>query len=221
MKTTLILRSFLLTLVAFIYFLGGYSAHAQTYATISNGLWSAASTWQGGSIPNATNIPASAVVNIKHIVTYTGGNIVNNGTVNINNNQGTSPKLNVPLGVIVTNNATGKINIINAEYRQYRFVGGLEVGVAQTGSFVNNGGYVQITNSFVEVAQDWTNQGTGVVAFHNSSLEIGRTYSLKNSGIDTIESSSISVGMHGAGDFSLDGSKVYFFKARFEVASTN
>ena len=120
----------------------------------------------------------------------------------------------LPSGVNITNNSTGKIYIINAEYRQYRFVGGLELGVAQTGSFVNTGGYVQIANSFVEVAQDWVNESNGTVVFRNSSLAIGRGYDLKSSSIDTIESTSISVGMHGTGDYTADGNSTYFFKGQ-------
>ena len=217
MKTSLLFRTVLV--LACIFLMRGYSANAQTYTTIANGLWSAASTWQGGNIPNASNIPASAVINIKHVVSYTGGNITNSGTVNINNNQSVSPKLLLPSGVTITNNASGTINIINAELRQYRFVAGLELGVPQTGSFVNSG-RLQITNSFVEIAQDWTNQNGGVVVFRNSSLAIGRAYNLKSS-VDTIESTSISVGIHGSGDYTADGNRVYFFKARFQVASSN
>ncbi len=220
MKTTLPLRTVFILVFVSAYLLRGNSVNAQTYTTIANGLWNLPSTWQGGITPPAGNIGASAVINIKHIVTYTGASFSNNGTINLTNQQGISPKLLVPSGVNITNNVTGKIYIINAEYRQYRFVGGLELGLAQTGSFVNTGGYVQVANSFVEVAQDWVNQSSGTVVFRNSSLAIGRGYDLKSS-IDTIESASISVGMHGTGDYTADGNRVFFFKARFQVASSN
>ena len=221
MKTSLPIRTVLFTLVfVSIYLLRANSVNAQTYTTIANGLWNLPTTWQGGNIPPAGTVAASAVINIKHIVTYTGGNLTNNGTINISNQQSISPKLLVPSGVIITNNATGKIYIINAEYRQYRYVGGLELGVAQTGSFVNTGGYVQVANSFVEVAQDWVNQSNGTVVFRNSSLAIGRAYDPKTS-IDTIESTSISVGLHGTGDYTADGNNTFYYKARFQVASGN
>jgi hypothetical protein len=221
MKTILPLRKIFNCLSVVIFFLAGISLKAQTYTSIANGAWSSASTWQGGVIPPTGTISLTATINIKHIVTYSGGNIFNNGTININNQSGLSPRLIVPSGVNVVNNLTGKIYIINAEYRQYRFVGGLETGTNQTGTFKNNGGYVKVSNSFVEVAQDWSNELAGMVVFTNSSLEIGGNYDLKSLAIDSIQNTSVSIGMQGSGDYTADGLNTYFQAARIEVASNS
>ena len=196
-------------------------AKAQTYTSIANGLWNLPTTWKNGSIPPAGNIPSSAVINIRHVVSYIGGSITNSGTINITNGGSVSARLMLPGGINITNNASGKLNVINGELRQYRFVGGLQIGVAQTGIFRNNGGNVQVTNSFVEVAQDWSNEGSGIVSFRNSVLLIGRDYSVKNTAKDTIEYTSVSLGLHGSGDYLSDGQSAYFENARFQVASSN
>src|SRR5450631_3639793 len=86
-------------LLVIVCLLSGMVLKAQTYTTIANGDWSSASTWQGGSIPDATNIPLTAVINIQHSITYSGGNIVNNGTLNIYNPAGLSPRLVVAGGI--------------------------------------------------------------------------------------------------------------------------
>ncbi len=194
---------------------------AQTYTTIANGAWSSASTWQGGNIPNANNITLTTVIKIKHVITYTGSDINNSGTINIDNNGGISPRLILPAGITITNNLTGKIYVTNAELRQYRFVGGGESGTAQTGDFKNIGGYVQITNSFVEIARDWSNETAGVVVFRNSSLAVGRKYDLKATAIDTLEYTSVSMGIQGSGDFTVSGLSAYYKSLRVQVASTS
>lgn len=215
MKTTLQLRTF--CLAAVLLSLGG-TVKSQSYTTISNGSWNSASTWSNGSIPPATNITSAMTINIKHVVTHPGGNINNSGTINIANPQGVSPKLIIPAGVNFINNSSGKVYITNGEYRQYRYLLGLETGVAQTGTFRNLGGYVKVTNSFVEVAQDWANEVNGVVVFKNSSLTVGRSYDQKNSSIDTIETTSIALGLHGTGNYLADAAITHFKTARFEVA---
>lgn len=211
--------SILITMLVFLSIT--VNVKAQTYTTIANGAWTSSSTWQGGSVPPTGTIPLTAVINIKHIVTYSGANISNNGTINISNQTGLAPRLLVPSGVSLTNNLTGKIYISNGEYRQYRFVGGLETGTNQTGSFKNTGGLVSVTNSFVEVAQNWTNEVAGVVIFNNSSLEIGGSYDLKTLAIDSLMNTSVSIGMQGSGDYTADGLNTYFQNFRAEVASNN
>jgi len=196
------------------------SVTGQTYTTVNDGAWNNASTWQGGNIPNATNIPVSVTINIKHIVTYTGGNIVNNGTLSINNPGGVTPRLIIASGINITNTLSGKFIVKNAELRQYRFSGGGESGTPQTGNFTNNGGYLEVQNSFMEIAQDFENQ-TGVVVFRNSSIVLGANYKLKSGGIDTLDRTSVSVGMHGTGDYDANGLSSFFKSARIQVASSN
>ena len=111
---------------------------AQTYTTKANGAWTSASTWVGGVVPNASNIPATAVINIQNTVTISSGNIVNNGTINIYNPAGITPQLVVASGVNLTNNSTGKIYINGGQYQQNRFVGGGQSGSNQSGNFTNN-----------------------------------------------------------------------------------
>jgi hypothetical protein len=196
---------------------------AQTYTTIANGNWNNAATWQGGTIPDATNIPSTAVINIAHCVTYSGASIINNGTININNPSGISACLSVAGGINFTNNSSGKVFITSATLRQFRFVGGGQSGTSQSGYFLNNGGYVKVKSSFIEIAQDWTNQGSGVVVFTNSSLIIGGNYATHNSAVDTLFSTSVSVGWQnsGSGNFNIGSNNIYFQSCRVEVASTS
>ena len=202
-----------------LYILVSVSVNAQTYNTIANGAWSSAATWQGGTIPNAMNIPATAVINIRHTVTFSGASILNNGTININNPAGISPRLIVVSGVSLTNNVGAKIYINNGEYRQYRFLGGGETGTAQTGSIINAGGYIAITNSYAEVAENFINQNMGVRVINNASVTVGGDFKLSSNSFDTLKFASVSVGTHGAGDFSTTGGTIYFQSVRIEVAS--
>ena len=127
------------------------------------------------------------VINIKHVVTYSGGNISNSGTIRVANIGGVSPRLVIAGAINITNNLTGKIYVTDGELRQYRFVGGGESGTSQNGDFRNTGGFVSINNSFVEIARNWTNELAGTVVFRNSSLEIGEKYNQALTAIDTLE----------------------------------
>jgi hypothetical protein len=219
MKTILLNRLFAFVLVSVAIFSAAV-VEAQTYTTIANGAWNSASTWKNSSKPPAGNIGAGVVINVKHVVTYSGGSFSNEGTINIENPGGVSPRLIVASGVDITNKSTGKINIINGELRQYRFLGVLElVGLAQTGRFKNDGGYVKVQNSFVEIAQDWSNESNGTVVFRNGILAIGRDFSLKGTATDTIENTSVSVGLHGSGSYVAEGAKTFFKNARIEVGN--
>ncbi len=219
MKTILFNRSFTLVLIS-VAILSAAVAEAQTYTTVANGAWNTASTWKNSLKPPTGNIGAGVVINIKHIVTYSGGSFSNEGTINVENAGGVSPRLIVASGVDITNKSTGKINIINGELRQYRFLGVLElVGLAQSGKFKNDGGYVKVQNSFVEIAQDWSNESNGTVVLRNGILAIGRDFNLKGTATDTIENTSVSVGLHGSGSYVAQGAKTFFKNARIEVGN--
>jgi Secretion system C-terminal sorting domain len=207
-------------LAAIISCLGCVCANGQTYTTIANGAWDSAATWQGGKIPVATNIPLTAVINIEHVVTYSGGNIVNNGTINIASPTGIAPQLSVASGVNFTNNLTGKIYITSGEYQQYRFAGGGQSGTNQSGSFTNSGGYVQVSSSYIEVAQSWTNNA-GTVVFKNSSLVIGQSFQTSGLAVDSLSYTAVSVGWQGSGNLSEGGLNVYFIAFRAELAGTS
>ncbi|MEO6188789.1 MAG: T9SS type A sorting domain-containing protein [Ginsengibacter sp.] len=207
--------------IAFMLVSMNSSVVAQTYTTKTNGAWSSASTWVGGSIPKASNIPGSAIINIKHSISYSGSDIVNNGIVNIYNESGVTPRIEIANGVNITNKATGKIFITGGIMQQYRFAGGGGSGTNQSGSFTNDGGYFQSNSSYVEIAQNWTNQATGIVVFNNSSVVIGKEYEVKGSAKDTLSYTSVSVGSQGSGNFKEQGLGVYFQSFRAEVASTD
>jgi Secretion system C-terminal sorting domain len=198
------------------------SVNAQTYNSIKNGAWNNAATWEGGVIPPVNgSIIAGMQINIKHRVSYSGSNINNEGIINISNPNGPSPRLLISSGINLTNKSGGTIIILDAEMRQYRFIGGKESGLPQSGNFKNDGGTLKVNNSFVEFAEDWSNEGGGTSYFRNSSLAIGKNYDLKNYSKDTILFSSISVGMLGSGDFTVDGgSALAIYNAlRVQVAS--
>ena len=193
---------------------------AQTYTSVKNGSWSNASTWQGGVVPPVDgNITSAMIINIRHRVSYSGASINNQGTITITNTGGPSPRLSVASGISVSNNVGGKFSIINAEYKQNRFIGGGETGVPQSGSFINAGGLAEVKNSYVEVAENFFNQNMGVRVINNSSITMGKDFKLSSNSYDTLKYSSVSVGMHGSGDFTTNGGTVYFQSARIQVAS--
>ncbi|RYF45236.1 MAG: hypothetical protein EON99_00170, partial [Chitinophagaceae bacterium] len=155
----------------FLFIFSAFTLTAQTYTTIANGAWTSASTWKNGSIPPPGNIRAGVTINIKHVVNYTGGGFSNEGRINIENTGSISPRLLISSGVDINNKSTGQIYVLNGELRQYRFLLGLELGVAQAGKFKNEG-LVKAENSFVEYAQDWSNESSGKVILRNAILAI-------------------------------------------------
>jgi hypothetical protein len=201
-----------------LFTLSAFISTAQTYTTTANGAWTSSATWKNGNVPPAGNIRAGVTINIKHIVTYSGGGFSNEGTINVENPGSISPRLIIASGVDITNKSGGRILVNNGEFRQYRFVAGLELGVAQSGKFKNEG-YFKAENSFVEYAQDWSNETSGIVILRNAILAIGRDLQLKGSSVDTIENSSVSVGLHGTGNYTAEGGKVFFRNARVEVSN--
>ncbi len=225
MKTQAPIRynlNYLLLVIVFLFL--NLLVKAQTYTSIKNGSWSNVATWQGGIVPPVNgNITAGMVINIKHRVSYSGININNEGIFNISNPNGPSPRLLILSGVNFTNNVGGKIIILDAEMRQYRFSGGKEFGTPQTGDFINNGGTLDIRNSYVEIAKNWSNRGGGKAFFRNSSLAIGGNYDLNNNSRDTLLYTSVSIGMHGTGDFTVDGANAIaiYNTIRVQVASTS
>lgn len=210
-----------LLLIIFVFTLS-VSVNAQTYTSIRNGAWNNAATWQGGVIPPVNgSIITGMVINIKHRVSYSGSSINNEGIINISNPNGPSPRLLISSGINILNKPGGQIFVLDAEMRQFRFIGGKEFGIPQTGSFKNDGGYLKVNNSFIEFAEDWSNEGGGKTYFRNSSLAIGKNYDLKNNSKDTILYTSISIGMHGTGDFRVDGGNAIaiYNTIRVQVAS--
>ena len=196
---------------------------AQTYTTKANGAWTKASTWLGGLVPPNGTISSGTIINIRHIVSYSGSSIHNSGIINISNPGGTTPSLTVDSKIDITNNIGGIININAGVLRQYRFAGGGETGTPQQGNFVNNGGYFSSIYGFVEMAQAWTNQGSGTEIFNNSSLQLGEGFAVKNNSTDSLLNTSVSIGVQGGGDFTIDGgsAKAYFQGLRVEIASTD
>jgi Secretion system C-terminal sorting domain len=197
-----------------------FASDAQTYTSVKNGSWNNASTWQDGIVPPVDgNITSTMIINIKHRVSYSAASINNQGIITVANLDGPSPRLSVVSGVSITNNVGGKIYIENAEYRQYRFIGGGQTGIAQTGSLINAGGFVEVKNSYVEVAENFINQNMGVRVVNNASISTGKGFKLTSNSFDTLKYSSFSVGMHGTGDFTINSGTIYFQSVRVQVAS--
>ena len=221
MKKFLRKQSIALLLTIAVQFMAAAKTDAQVYSTRANGNWNSISTWAGGLIPPSI-ILGITTVNINHSVTYNGIlDILNFGTIRLVNTTGTIPVLTIPSGIKLENQSTGKIYIKNAEYRQYRFVGGGNNGTAQTGSFTNKGGYVEINNSIVEVADKWMNENGGTRTFKKGLLLVGGEYELKdNNTIDTLDKVAVSTGWNN-GDVKINNGKIVFNQAKFQIAGSS
>lgn len=223
------------TAILVTFFAAGIAA-GQTYTTIANGNWSSAATWQGGSVPpTAANIPAGAIVRIRHTVNYDTGNALRNqGEIRIQPVPGTTAKLNVPGGIFIENWAGGTFVIVNGALVQCRFapcndgqpyVGNSPTAQQQTGSFRNLGGIVELRGSNIEIAQSWTNLG-GTSFMVDTCITAGESYAIKGSPsagnpTETIVRSFLSMGWHGAGQFELANGTVTFDRANFQLAGAN
>jgi uncharacterized repeat protein (TIGR01451 family) len=194
------------------------------FVTIANGFWTSASTWQGGNVPDTSDaLPNGTEIYIHHILDYNAGeNIKNFGLIRIEPLPDTIARLNVPTGINVDNQETGEIYIINGAYVQHRFVGGGNSGTPNGGTFKNEGGYVEVINSYVEVAQDWTSNKQGTRIFKNSCLFTGQNFSVSDSGTtDYLITSTFSIGWHGSGNFQLSGGTIFFQNERFQLAGSS
>src|SRR5688572_10226293 len=98
-------------------------ANAQTYTTIADGNWNSGSPGSGGSVPpTSSDIPATAVINIRHTVAYNTGNpLKNRGVIRIEPIVGTTAQLTVPTGINIENLSSGQFFIVSASLTQCRF----------------------------------------------------------------------------------------------------
>jgi gliding motility-associated-like protein len=222
-------RAFLLSFLLVNFLL----VNAQTYTTIANGNWNTAATWQGGSIPpTAGTIPSTAIINIRHTVAYnTGNNIDNDGTIRIQPITSTTARLDVPTGINLNNFSNGKVYVINGSYVQFRFVPGNDgqpysgnaPGAAlQSGTFKNTGGFVQLLNGYVEIAQDWVNESNGIRVCKNSCIKTGQNFSLSGAAsIDTLMGVNLTIGWHSSGNYQANDGTTRFQQTRIQLAGTS
>ena len=208
---------------------------AQTFTTIQNGDWHQASTWQGGNVPDITSssgnnqIDAGWTVNVYHEVfidkSQTTSDLFNYGTLNIEQHSSTTDRaiLRFDDGVNFTNESTGILNITDALFYQCRFsscmnedydnLGGV---IKHSGSWMNKGGEVNCTNSYMEVPQAWQTDG-GTRTFVNCCVSTGQDYQITKS-IDSYTGCSISVGWHQSGNFQVSDSDVSFNGTSVQLA---
>lgn len=201
-----------------------FDSHSQNiYSTKANGNWNSPSTWTAGFVPPTGLLTSLTIININHSVTYNSSqDIKNYGTIKLVNTTGTVPVLTIPSGVKFENQSSGKVYITDAEYRQYRFVGGGNSGTTQSGDFINKGGYLEIKNSIVEVAQNFTNDDEGKRIFRKGLLLIGNEYQLINDeAIDTLDKVSVSAGWHGSGGMNISDGMIYFNQAKIQIAGSS
>ena len=173
------------------------------FRTVQDGNWSSPATWAGGLVPQTgSDISSNTTITINHVVNYNTGNpIKNRGTIRIQTPlDGGRAQLNVPTNINFENYASGKVYITNAAYTQYRFVNGGSFGTKNSGTFKNIGGYVEVRDSFVEVAQDWVSESGGNRLFIGGCLLTGQNFSATGSGtVDVLHDASLSIGWHGSG----------------------
>lgn len=235
-KKTLTKNGFLASVIPCLFvLLFVNAAYSVTYNTIADGNWNSASTWDAAGIPpTASNIPASDTINIRHTVTYNTGNpIKNDGTIRIQSMVNTMAALLVPTNINVENFAPSPrgFYVIGGAFLQCRFVpcndgqpySGNNPGAAiQSGTFKNIGGYVELKNANVEVAQDWTSESGGTRLVTDSCVTTGQNFSVKGSGTnDTIIRSHISIGWHASGNFELADGSINFDSVRIQLAGTS
>src|SRR5688572_28719064 len=193
-----------------------------TYFTINNGNWNSATTWVNGNIPNADTL-ANETIFIRHTVNYNiSSAFKNNGVLRIEPFIGTTANLIVPTAINFENLSGGRIYIQSGAYTQYRFIGGGDSGIPQSGTFKNIDGIVRIRNSRVEVAQGFTSENTGSRLFENSCLLTGQNFSISGTGtIDSLIGASISIAWHGSGNFELSSGTILFQQTRVQIAGTS
>lgn len=204
---------------------------SSTYRSIANGNWSNSSTWQGGSIPPST-LPAGDSVFVRHSVTYNlSNNMEMNGVLWIEPVSGFNGSLTIINGRNVEIGASGKFIVRNGTFLQRRFTSGNDGqpysgnnpgATSQSGNFTNKGGYINILNSYVEVAQNWNSENGGVRIIRNGCLFTGQNYSLTGSASkDTLDAVTVSVGWHGSGNFEVSDASLYFNMTRIQIAGTS
>jgi hypothetical protein len=231
--------------IAFVLFSVG-AAQAVTYTTIADGNWSSAATWSGGQIP-PSSLTTGNTIEIRHTVSYNVAQpIINRGTIRIQPFAGSTARLLVPTNINVENYAAKPqgFYIINASFLQCRFgphpsnpqpspglctnnngepySGTAPQAPKLSGTFKNIGGYVEVINADVEVAQDWTSENGGERLMMNSCLRTGQNYSISSSNsFDTLIGVNISIGWHTSGNFDLSDGTIHFQGVKIQLAGTS
>lgn len=200
------------------------TAWAVTYTSIASGNWSAPTTWQGGVAPGSTINAADSVI-INHVVNYNVANdLENRGSIRIETVIAAptpAASLVVPGGRNVFNRAGATFTIIYGSIYQCRFGGCGNSGLPNSGKLDNEGGVMNVTSSFIEIAQDWTNLSGGRRTITDSCVLTGQNFSQTGaSSIDTLTATSVSVGWHGSGNITYEGTLVAD-RVRFQLAGTS
>lgn len=226
---------FSISSVSLIFLLFVNNAYGVIYTTVADGDWSAPATWDTNGVPpTSSNIPATDTIFVRHRVFYdTGDSIKNDGTIRIESQYNTTAVLTFPSNINIENFATSPqgFYVIGGSLLQCRFVGcnngepysGDNPGAtAQSGTFKNIGGYVELKNARVETAQDWTSESGGTRQITDSCVFTGQNFSVSGPGTnDTIIRSSISIGWHGSGNFELSDGTINFSSVRVQLAGSS
>ncbi|PCJ67487.1 MAG: hypothetical protein COA58_03985 [Bacteroidetes bacterium] len=183
---------------------------ATTYISTQNGNWNSSSTWGGGSSPGSS-IGSSDSVLIYHVVSYNlSSDLEINGYLGVDGGSGTADSLFIPDGRKITVNSSGEFFMYNAAVVN-NVVNGSSNG---SGSLENKGGLISFTNSYVEFAQDWSNDG-GINYFSNGTFKTGQNYS--SNGTDTLDNVCLDLGLHGSGNFQFSSGSITFLGASIRL----
>lgn len=179
--------------------------NAVEYNTIAAGNWTSSTTWQGGIIPGHT-INAGDVVNINHGVIYTRPNdLIVYGKVHI---------INALFQFPITGNGSGRsITVYTGGFFYVNnsiFIMPIQDGSGNdlSGNFVLDGGRLIVSESSMDIAQNWESKNNAIATLKNGCMRIGQSHLLTSGTLDTSINFNMELGIHGSGNFELSGNSI-------------
>ena len=185
--------------------IAAYGQQPQTYSTVSNGNWSAATTWSGGRVPSCM-IDDNAKVIISHTVQF---DVASDIDVMKGDLRLPGGRLNFPL----TGPGSGRSIFIRQQGRFYMFSAELNMPITPTsvGSFSAEKGHIDIISSSLSIAENWVNIQDHLEIIQ-SCIRIGKSY-MSDHSHEILDRTCLEIGLQGNGDFDNDRGNIKVFQA--------